>query len=175
MSSSDAPVSREGLNAVLLCAFLRLSRQNLPSQQFVSPSEGFFRIKSANKTLFNCTLAAKVVFVKIFWHTQTVAAGLPVKYSLKCGSQGGGRWWFCWVRVSPVSAIMKRQFFSKMLLYPTIHDSFGKKRRGLVKLTKLENYSYPDARASLAAAKTAAAGLSYCLIAAAVGGQQHWL
>lgn len=38
----------------------------------------------------------------MFQHTETVGAGVPVKYSLKSGSQGGRRRWF-----SPGSVIIK--------------------------------------------------------------------
>lgn len=79
-SSSDAPVSREVLNAVLLGLICVCHAGTFhPNSLFAL---------SAQKSPFNCTLAAKVVFVRIFRHTETVAAGVPVNYSLKCGSKG---------------------------------------------------------------------------------------
>lgn len=98
-SSSDAPVSREGLNAVLLVLICVCHAGTFHPHSLFLPVRDSSE-SNLKKPLFNCTLAAKVVFIRIFWHIQTVAAGVPVKSSLKCGSQGGRRQ-FCWVRVSP--------------------------------------------------------------------------
>lgn len=129
------------------------------------------------------------MFIRIFQYT-TVATGVPVKYSLKCGSQGGGRCWFCWFGVSPgsahpdqathavyrqvrddhscSSATFMESVLQKLLLYLTIPDSFEKRDWDWWNLLNYANFSYL-AKTSWTAAKTIATGLAYCFITAAVG------
>lgn len=70
-----------------------------------------------------------------------------------------------------ITCVLLPHSWSQILLYLTIPDSFGKRHGHWWNLLNLKTFVILMQRGH----KTVAAGLASCLIAAAVGGQQHWL